>query len=147
MTDAGMQSIDGEADNTYRLLTESDVSEGAHVECRRRLERAGIDVEELTDEFVTYQAIRTYLKDIREAEYEQSRASPDTVQQRIQRLAGRTATVAESQIEQLQTNGAVDVGSFRMLVDVQLYCEEYHTQYDVADFLERGGCECSSTVE
>ena len=143
LLDAGLQSIEGEVDNSYRVLTDDDVSEGVRVELRRRLERAGVDAEALTDEFVTYQAVRTYLKAVREAEYERSTATSDAVHDRIQRLAGRTATVAESQIEQLRTSDEVDVGEFSLLVDVKLYCEECNTQYDVAEFFDRGGCACN----
>lgn len=66
---------------------------------------------------------------------------------RIQRLAGRTVSVGESQIELLRHNGTVDVGEFRLLVDIQLYCEECNTQVDVADFLQGSGCGCSAAVE
>lgn len=143
MLDAGMQSIDGEIENSYRLLTDDDVSDGTRIELRRRLERAGLDVEALTDAFVTYQAIRTYLTEVRDAEYERSQPSPDVVQERIQKLVGRTATVAESQIEQLRASGAVDVGEFRLLVDARLYCEECNTQYDITELLDQGGCNCT----
>lgn len=60
MSEAGVQSTDDELATTYELLTGDEVDEASHVQVRRRLERAGVDVEMLVDEFVTYQAIRTY---------------------------------------------------------------------------------------
>lgn len=145
--DVGMRSIDNEIDTTYELLTDDDVSEGSRVQVRRQLEQAGIDIETLIDEFVTYQAIRTYVKDVRNAEYEQPTTTPNVVLERIQRLAGRTVNVGESQIEQLRSNGAVDVDEFRLLVDIQLYCEECNTQFEIAEFLHRGACNCSDPDE
>ena len=41
MEDAGMAPLDGEVENTYRLLTDSNVNTGAHTQARRRLEHAG----------------------------------------------------------------------------------------------------------
>jgi len=41
--DAGMDVIDGEPANFYRLLTDDNVSAGKRIEARNRLDRAGID--------------------------------------------------------------------------------------------------------
>lgn len=69
MTETGRQPLDGEVDNVYRHLTTDDLSEGERTRMRRRLEREGVDVEQLRSEFVTYQAVRTYLMKYRAAKY------------------------------------------------------------------------------
>jgi len=143
LTGAGIQPVDGEVSNDYRLLTDDDVSGGDRVQLRRRLDQAGVDVDGLLDDFVTYQAIRSYLTEIRDASYDHgSGTTPESVQDRIESLAGRTERVTESQIAQLRDNGEIEVGDFRLLVDVQLYCRECNEQYDIAELLERGGCGC-----
>jgi hypothetical protein len=144
LSEAGVRTVDGEVTNYYRLLTDDDdVNDADRVQVRRRLEGAGVDVEALRREFVTYQAIRSYLKDVREATYsEDTTTTPESVQQRIDRLAGRAERVASEQIGQLRTNGDIDLGEFRVFTDTQVYCQECNNQYDVEDLLENGGCAC-----
>ena len=66
MEAAGLTPLDGEVDNTYRLLTDDKVSAGMRTQVERRLERDGVDIEELRTDFVSHQAVHTYLTDDRE---------------------------------------------------------------------------------
>lgn len=146
MAEAGMQPLDGEVDNTYRLLTGEDVSGADRTRTERRLRREGIDVDQLREEFVTYQAIRTYLKGHRGASYDGDAADRvESEKKHIQRLRGRTRTVTDSKLEQLDGNDEIDLGSFRTLVEVNVLCEDCDAQYDVETLLDRGGCDCEAT--
>lgn len=144
MAQADMQPLDGEVENTYRLLTNDDVDTADRTRTRRELERAGIDVDQVIDDFVSYQAIRTYLRDDRGAEYD-----PDTgdragdILETIQRLRSRTSTVTSDRLAQLRRTGALSLGDFRVLVGVRVVCEDCGTQYEIAELLDEGGCECS----
>lgn len=143
MADAGMQPLDGEVENVYRLLTAEDVGGGDRTRMRRRLEREGIDVDTLVDDFVTYQAVRTYLKSHREAEYtppERDRTAEGI--ENIQRLRGRTTTVTEGKLEQLRDTGEITLGEFRTVVDITVLCEDCGGQYEVTELLDSGGCDC-----
>ncbi|WP_224337621.1 rod-determining factor RdfA [Haloprofundus halobius] len=144
MTAAGASTLDGEVENVYRLLTDDEVSSGMRTEARVRLEREGIDIDSVERDFVTYQAIRSYLKEYRGAEYERS-SDADRVEnatQSIQRLRSRAATVTEGNLEQLQGNEHITLGEFRLLVEMSVLCEECGAQYGIDDLLERGGCDC-----
>ena len=144
MSDAGMASVDGDVENLYRLLTADDVSSGMRTEARARLERNGVDVDQLERDFVTYQAIRSYLKDYRGAEYEDISDADriENVTNTIQRLRSRLRSVVEGSLDQLRTTGRLTLGEFRLLVDVDVLCEDCGAQYDVFDLLEQGGCDC-----
>ncbi|QLG29934.1 hypothetical protein HUG10_20235 (plasmid) [Halorarum halophilum] len=145
MLDTGMDPLDGEVSNVYRLLTDEDVSRGVETEVTARLEQEGLDVDLLRKDFVTYQAIRTFLKDVRGASYESdSRSSVERAQSSFARLVGRTTAVVEQKLEQLQSAGRLTLGSFRVRTAVTVYCEDCETQYDVTTLLESGGCECLS---
>jgi hypothetical protein len=61
MSEAGLNPLDGEAANTYRLLTSDDVTSGERTKVERHLNRAGIDVEQLRSDLVSHQAVHTYL--------------------------------------------------------------------------------------
>lgn len=132
-----------EAANHYRLLTGEDVTSGQRTEVRARLEQAGVDVDALECDFVTYQAVRSYLQRIRGIDYEGPLTrTPSRDLDSVGRLRGRTAAVTESKLEQLRESGTVTLGRFRAIVDVIVVCEDCDRQFDVDDLVERGGCDC-----
>lgn len=144
MANAGMSTLDGEIDNLYRLLTSDDVSSGNRTEGYTRLEQHGVDVEQLEQDFVTYQAIRTYLKEYRGAEYEREGSDKrvDSVMATIQRLQSRTRSVAEKSLRQLDTTDQISIGKFRVFVEISVLCEDCDTQYGILDFLRERSCNC-----
>jgi hypothetical protein len=149
MREAGIDTLEGEVANTYRLLTDEDVSTGMQTETRRKLERGGVDVERLTADFVSYQAIRTYLTKFRGATYPPSDTSGHDHVERaadnVERLRSRTVTVTEDRIDQLVKRDRLDVGAYHLSVAIRVYCEDCENRYDVDDLFERGGCDCSTT--
>jgi hypothetical protein len=145
MRDAGMDPLDGEVANAYRLLTDDDVSRGVETEVTARLDREGIDVGSLRSDFVTYQAVRTFLQDVRGATYEKDSGGVEAARSTFARLVGRTTAVVERKLAQLRSAGDLTLGDFRVRTAVTVYCEDCETQYDVTTLLEAGGCECEST--
>lgn len=144
---AGMNALEGEVENMYRLLTDDDVSRGVKTETRKKLERHGIDVEELESDFVTYQAVRTYLKEGRDVEYERGTDAERTenVGQSISRLQNRTIAVTEEKLAQLEQTDRMELGEFRVLLDLRVFCEDCGSRYKVGELLQQGGCQCRST--
>lgn len=146
MRSAGMGDLDGEAANYYRLLTDDDVNPGDRVEATRWLERSGVDVERLREEFVSYQAVRTYLRSYRNAEYE--RAEGDRVSREsesIRRFNARTEAIVQDKVTRLQRQEHVAVGDPSVTVQVRVYCSECGSRYSVDRLLERGRCDCPPT--
>jgi hypothetical protein len=140
----GENPLEGAVDNLYRLLTEEAVSPADRTRAERRLERSDVDVDALRSDFVSYQAVRTYLTEVRGAEYE--RETPDDLPgrtaERIEQLRSRLVTVAQSKLGRLAEGEDLRLGEFRVTADVQVYCEDCGEQYDVATLLEEGGCAC-----
>lgn len=146
LADAEIRVLDGEIENMYRLLTADGSTDQMRI--RRRLERDGLDVETLERDFVTYQAIRTYLKKYRNAEYSPKEVDPiEREIENIQQLQGRVTSVTEGKIKQLRNKERITMGSFRTLVDIRVVCEDCNTQYDAIELLRRGSCECSENTE
>lgn len=144
LRDAGQEPLAGEVKNLYRQLTDADVSRGVRTEVETRLAQQGIDVETLESEFVTYQAIRSYLKDVRGATHETtSTDSFERGRQQLDRLLGRTTAVVERKLEQFSASGRLTLGSFRVRTAVTVYCETCERQYDLSALLSGGGCECA----
>ncbi|MFB6142204.1 MAG: rod-determining factor RdfA [Halorientalis sp.] len=146
MEAAGMQVLEGEAGTVYDLLRGEDASAGARTEAERRLERAGVDVERLRDDFVSHQSLHTYLTDDRGA----SSPSDDgrdvsDVRRTVQRLRNRTDVVVEESIEQLRDGGDLAVGDVDVLVSVRVTCQDCGHTYDAVDLLDRAGCACDGS--
>jgi hypothetical protein len=99
MEQAGLNPLDGEVDNTYRLLTDQDVSQGMRTQARNRLQKQGTDVDQLQSDFVSYGTVRRHLKRCLSAEREPTDTNDnpaETDPQRIVALQHRTVVVTEN---------------------------------------------------
>lgn len=144
LTDTGQQRLEGEASHYYNLLTDDDVTAGMRTQTERRLEREGIDVESLTDDFVSHQAIHTYLTKFRDVKYPQEEAGNrvESARETLQQLRSRTQAVTDTTIDSLQKNDGVDIGDFNVFVSIQVMCKDCQRQYDFDELLEEGRCQC-----
>lgn len=144
MTEAGLSPLDGEVANTYRLLTSDDVSQGPRTQAKRRLERDGIDVEALLDDFVSYQAVRTYLTKYRELEHTtEERDQLEAQAEAFQQIVGRTETMARNNLERLQETDKLTLGEFQVSAPIRVFCTECETRFEISKLLAQGSCECS----
>jgi hypothetical protein len=148
LVEAGENPLDGEAENTYRLLSDDDVSVGVRTQQRNRLERAGIDVDALEDDFVTHQAVYTYLtKGLGVSK--NGGDDEDTLEKhetRIQRLRNRLDAVTAQSLGNLQNANDLTLGRVDTTVSVQVYCQDCETQCDLATLFDNGGCNCQEQL-
>lgn len=144
LEEAGVDTLIDEVSHLYAVLDGREGSSGQRTQLERRLARAGVDVEKLIDDFVTYQAIRSYLRKYRDA----SAPSKDAEHMReqeartIEQLRERTVKVTESKIDRLRNAGQLRLGPYRVLADVRILCESCGKQYAVGDLLKAESCEC-----
>ncbi|MFC7174416.1 rod-determining factor RdfA [Haloplanus litoreus] len=137
MESANLEPLDGEVENTYRLLTEEEVSSGMRTAKRNQLEREGIDVESVEDDFVTHQAIYTYLTDVLDVS-KQDQENRDPIEkhsERINRLRSRTEAVANNSIDSLVADGDLEVVDPEISVNIQVYCHQCNRQYPLSSLL------------
>lgn len=139
-----MQPLEGEAENLYRLLTDGDVSSGTRIEAERQLEREGIDVDALMGDFVSHQAIHTYLTKHREVTAPASNSGVESSRESVQRLENRTGAVVENTLSTLRNREDLDLPKFDVFVDIRVTCQACHTQHEVIELLEQGGCDCTT---
>lgn len=148
MRDAGLSPLEGEAENTYRLLTDDSVSAGMRTQARRRLERADLDVDALRRDFVSHQAIHTYLTDKRGVSAPTDGRSPAERladdRATIQRLESRLEAVADNTLERLNRTDQLSVGERSIIIDVGVFCEDCGRQYEIGELLEAGSCACDA---
>ncbi|MFT4921132.1 MAG: hypothetical protein ACI8XM_000327 [Haloarculaceae archaeon] len=140
-----MRPLQGEVDNLYRLLTESDVSGGDRTEAYTRLEQSGVNIDDLEDDFVSHQSVYRYLTKHRGVEHTEDdhENAVESGEQTIQRLRKRTEIITESTIERFANGEYLDIEEFDVLVDVQVICHSCGKSYDVTELLSNGGCDCT----
>ncbi|SEH17725.1 hypothetical protein SAMN04487967_3364 [Natronorubrum sediminis] len=137
-------SLEAELGALYHGLVDEDVSSADQTRIRRRLERRGVDVDQLESDFVSYQAVRTYLTKHRDATYEKPETDRlDETKTTIERLRSKTETVSENRLERLERADELAIGDLAVTVDVRATCRVCGAQYTVTELLEEHGCECS----
>lgn len=148
MNEAGMNPLEGEVGNAYRLLTD-DVSAGIRTQTRKRFEREGVDVDRLERDFVSHQAIHTYLTKYRDVQKVETTDSDriETSTETVQRLKSRLTAVTDNTLESLQETNHIETGDVDVSVDVRVFCHDCRKQYEVRELLEAGGCDCDSTTD
>lgn len=135
-------TLSGDVDQVYETLTADADADSTLV--RSRMEQSGIDVGEVTGDFVSHQTVYRYLKENRGVEQPEiaDEQRKEKAIETIQRLRGRTTAVTERTIENLRTSDIVAVDQFSVLNDIQILCENCGRSYEVVDLIERGACEC-----
>jgi len=138
--------LKGEVENLYRLLTDDDVTSGVRQQARNRIKEHDIDIESLTNDFVSCQSVRTYLKSEREATLPNQSSSPEERIERkrsmIQRLMARLERVTDRSIQELTDAGVLTIGEFDVVVSVRVHCTSCDTQTPVISLLSNRGCDC-----
>ena len=141
LREAGISPLTLEVTGTYEALRGGSGSE--ETRARRRLEREGIDVDELVSDFVTHQAIHTYLTKERKATLPEN--DENAVEKKIEtidKLNGRVTAVTDTAIESLLDDEELDRVDYEVLVDVRVVCSNCGTAHSVGDLLSQGGCDC-----
>lgn len=142
----GEKPIDGEIENHYRLLTADEVTESARTQAETQLARYGIDVERIKRDFVSHQAIHTYLTEVREASLPSDGSSSGATitkrQEAIFRLRNRLIAVIERSLDSLCQTGRLSLGEFDVMVGLTVYCNDCETSTDITDLFDKGGCDC-----
>lgn len=139
----GASIVEEEVETLYRLLDDEDVSDGDRIQAERRLEREGVDVESLQSEFVSYQAVRTYLQTHRGVEYRNDVDQVAAERERISGVVGRAEAVTRDKLQSLQRSGRVEVGDLQVTVSARVYCSDCDEQHSAVELLDAGGCGCA----
>lgn len=143
LEDAGLRPLDGEVENLHRLLTDDGVGAAQRTEAETKLERNGLDPDELRADFVSHQSVHTYLREHRGVALDETddRSPTERVTETVQRTAGRLRSVTERALDRL-ADDELTLGDPDVFVSVQVYCGDCGRQFEVEELLDRGGCDC-----
>lgn len=142
-----VDTLAGEVNNLYKLLTDDDVTSGERIQAENRLKNHGVDLDQLRSNFVSRQAIHTYLTKQRGAEYSNDLDDEQIVERRLdelQRLKSRLAAVTDRTLSTLRNGDHIVLGTFQVLVSVQVQCTDCGDQFSATELVKRGGCNCDT---
>lgn len=135
MDRAGLSTLGDEATSKYERLRGDDETVAAEV--RNDLRTAGIPIDEVESDFVSYGVVRTHLKEClgEDQEFE----SGDWEADAIDIARDHAARKVREAVESLQHKGEIDaVGDLTVHVDVELECESTHVRIPVDRAIRRG---------
>jgi hypothetical protein len=140
METAGMHPLDGEVENTYRLLTDDDVSQGDQRQAERKLEREDIDISELKRDFVTHQAIHTYLREHRGVTRERNQTLEERrthARETTDRLRSRAEVVIQNTLQSLARASELPIDNFDVIVDIRVVDTDSGETFTVDELLSQ----------
>lgn len=134
----------GDLGGLYDALRGEDVTAGRRTEVRRRLERAGVDVDALLSDFVSYQTVRTHLQDCLGVDTNRERdLTVADARGTVEWARSRTEGIAERTLERLARADRIPDGEFDVSQVVRVSCTDCGAAAPVGEFLDRGGCDCA----
>ncbi|MXV60567.1 hypothetical protein GS429_00475 [Natronorubrum sp. JWXQ-INN-674] len=147
LEDADLPPKEGEVENTYRLLTDDDVSSGTQVQTRNELERDGVPIEQVESDFISHQTVYNHLTDCLDTALEtpSDEERLERSAEKLGALQNRTAAVTTDTVDQLERNDILDIGEFNVAVSVTVTCEDCFQEYTVRDLLEEQSCDCETS--
>ncbi|MFB6141588.1 MAG: rod-determining factor RdfA [Halosimplex sp.] len=135
----------GDVSSVYERLTGDDASAGERAELRGRLERAGVDVDALSDDFVSYGTVRTHLRECLDVETD--RRTPLSVEDArgtVEWARSRSEGIVERTLDRLGATPEFAAGDLSVTHVVRVTCADCGATYPVDEFVDRGGCDCGA---
>lgn len=139
MDSVGMNTLGGEVESKYDRLRGADTTAE---ELEQQLAAAGIDIEELTEDFVSYGVVRKHILECLDASREES--STEWEPRAIDIATDRAETKIGEAVRSLLNKGELRSSDDTAVhVETELECEHCHTRVPLARALRRGyvcGC-------
>lgn len=138
----GLSTLGNEAESKYDRLTERDSNA---VELERILEREGIDVGRLRDDFVAYGVVRKHLKECLGAEYQRPEPT-DWQREAIDIATDHARSRVSDAVSSLQSKGDIESGGdLNVEVTAEVECTDCRSKVPIRRALRRGYvCRCGS---
>lgn len=139
------QPIAADPKSIRAALVDDDVSPDREAFIRNLLVDAGIDVTDLTADFVSYQVVRTHLQDCLGTDT--GRRGITTVsecRETITTTLDRSSRVIEQTLRRLHNVDELAATDVSVTLSVRVRCDDCGEYYTVEDYLETGGCHCMS---
>lgn len=143
LEEADADILEAQVEHLYEIVTGDTATEGERAEVTNRLQRAGIDVDEMQqNQFVSYQTIHNHLRDclgVPPPTSKDEKSTKEADQDSLRAIRTRTERIAESMVDR---NVDETPTSLSITVNVMARCDECGYNKPVTTLLEEGGCYC-----
>lgn len=130
-------------ETTFNILVNNESNTASKTRIKRELQKAGIDVDTLQSDFVSHQAIHTFLTKHRNATLPNEDGNKlESAERTINKLKSRMVAVSESNLQRLFRNEELTETDVEVFVDVTVFCNECGTSRTINEYLQAGGCDC-----
>lgn len=144
---ANLGQLEWSRSPVYEALHTDELDNAEEIEIRRKLDRAGIDVEELSFALVSHQTVYRHLTQCLDVSKDDGQ-TPDERREKarntVYALQQRTEIVTAKTVKSLQSAGVTDLGDIEVLVDLQVVCGDCGRSMDFETAIS-DGCNCHST--
>lgn len=148
VAERGSVPLPEEVDTWYDLLADPDVISSSRTQVHRELQRRGVDVEAVLDDFVSYQSINRHLKNCRGVDRDDPEETDaeyvDRRMQSVYALENKLKAILTSTLEQLDRSGRIALSEFAVTINVTIVCSSCNRSHTLADVVETGGCDCET---
>lgn len=129
----------------YRTLSDEETSAGVRTETEAWLSRVGVDPVELDEDFVSYQTVRSHLRDCLDVDTtRESSLSVADAEGTIEWARSRSEGIVGRTIERLADTDGFRCGDVDVTHVVRVTCADCGGSYPVERFLDSGGCDCGT---
>lgn len=138
----------GGVESIYEILDSDDVSAGKQAELRARLTQAGIDIEQVERDFVTYQTVRKHLRQALDLDTGKRQTTDiDDAETTIRRLRSKSETVIAETLNRLRKAGKLNTDELDIMVSIRVTCKGCGDSYPLHNLLDRGKCQCGGNAD
>lgn len=143
LEEAGMRFLEGQDEDYYRRLTDETVDQIARKEIESHLQEAGVPVDEVREDFVSYQTVRKHLNECLDISTgRSSQPSVEGTRDTIRALQMRTREVVDTSIDRLRKHNLLHVGEVEVVVGVKVRCTDCGRVHQVSELLSDRHCDC-----
>jgi len=141
--DEANEAVVGDPESLCRTLQSSDVDAGRKAELRANLERAGVDVDAVEDDFISHQTIRDHLRDCLDVDTSrETRIDRERGHTTISWAQSRSQAVIEQTLQQLRNAGELATGNLDVTQTARVTCTDCGATYRLDELLDSASCEC-----
>lgn len=127
----------------YEALAGDDAGAERRARVRTRLSQRGVDVDAVTDDWVTHPTVRRHLRECLGVDTGRNGSvTPDDAMDTIEWSRSRSEGVLGRTFERLDDAGLVRTGDLEVSATFQLTCAGCGHTYRPRQLLEEGGCAC-----
>jgi len=150
-TTASLQETGSPADRDPQEITSilrgnDDVSKREKARVRTELEQAGVEVDQLEQDYVSFRTVKTHLNEHLGVDTSRTESiTSDSAKGLIEWATTRCTSVIEQTIERLSNADVAAISDdFTVSVSPRITCYDCNSSFTVQEFIENDGCRCGS---